>query len=181
MRYAGGQRPARRDAAALLIATLWQARGGWPQGWPPDAVREVVGPTYGDETPRLPPWLSSLDDLEALHRAERAAWVDAALLEVGADTLRQALDAAPDDPSQSTDLRDIQWQLRHYDEAEGRIAGLAHDDEEPSRRADRVRIHGRVLEDIAERRATLIERALKDARRGQRRKPSRNSGVTGSP
>jgi hypothetical protein len=174
------ERDAARDAAALLIAQLWQARGGWPQGWPPDAVRKFVegvrpaaGQSYGEGVPQLPPWLSTLVELELLHREELTAWLNGALLEVGADELKRALDTAPDDaPEPAADLLDIQWQLRRHESAEEWIAVHAQEGEDPSRRADRARILERVLKGITERRAALIQRTVKDARRGQRRKPS---------
>ena len=172
-------RESARDAAALLIAQLWQARDGWPQGWPPDAVREftdgvgrAAGRSHGEEVVQLPPWLSTLVELDALQSEERAAWLNGALLEVGAHELRRALEAAPDGAPETDDLADISWQLRRHENAEDWIAAHAQDGEDPSRRTDRARILERVLEDIAKRRAALIERTLKDARRGQRRKPS---------
>ena len=183
-----GERDAARDAAALLIAKLWQARGGWPRGWPPDAAREFVdavrrttGQSYAGDVGRLPPWLSTLVELEALHREERAAWLNAALIEVGADELRRAVEAAPDDAPEPQDLSDIHWQLRRHENAEEWIAAHKQEDEDPSRRTDRARILGRALEDIAARRMALIERTLKDARRGQRRKPSLQGHRTASP
>jgi hypothetical protein len=180
------ERETASDAVALLIAQLWEARGGWPQGWPPDAVREftegvrrAAGQSYGvgrEEAVRLPPWLSTLEELKSLHSEEGAAWLNAALVELDADDLRRALEAAPDDTPEPADLRDIRLQLRHHEEAENWVAAHAREGEDPSRRSDRARILGRVLEDIAEQRASLIERTLKDARRGQRRKPSPRGG-----
>jgi hypothetical protein len=175
-----GARDAARESAALLITQLWQARSGWPQGWPPDAVRKfadgvrgATGQSYPDEkVVPLPPWLSTLGELIALQSEEREAWVNGALLELDGDGLRRTLEVAPDDASEPTDLSDIRRQLRRYEEAEDWIAAHAQDSEDASRRADRARILGRVLEGLAERRAELIERALKDARRGQRRKPA---------
>lgn len=171
------EREAASGAAALLIAQLWEARGGWPQGWPPDAVRDFAegvrraqGAAYGEASP-LPPWLSTLSELAALQEEERAVWLHAALLEVGAEELRRALEAAPDSHPEPDDLSDIRWQLRFHESAEEWIADRAKEGENPSRRADRARILERVLRDIATRREALIERTLKDARRGQRRKP----------
>jgi hypothetical protein len=172
------EREAARDAAALLIAQLWEARAGWPRGWPPDSVRHFVegveraaGSSYGEPT-RLPPWLSTLTELETLAREERAAWLNAALLEVGSEELRRALDAAPDSEPTPDDLSDMRRQLLYHENAEEWIVESADEGEDPSRRADRARILERVLHDIAERRAALVKQTLKDARRGQRRKPA---------
>lgn len=172
------EREAARDAAALLIAQLWEARGGWPQGWPPDAVREFAegvrraqGSAYGQASP-LPPWLSTLSELTSLQQEERLVWLHGALLEVGAEELRRAVETVPNSHPEPDDLNDIRWQLRCHEKAEEWIAGQAEEGENPSRRADRVQILERVLRDILTRREALIERTLKDARRGQRRKPS---------
>ena len=179
-----GERQSARDAGALLIAQLWQARGGWPYGWPPDTAREftdgvahAAGRSYGAPSVRLPPWLSTLAELEALLSEERATWVNAGLLEGGAAELRRALDAAPDGVPEPTDLAEIRWQVRRFEEAEDWIASHARDGEDPSRREDRARILGRVLADIADRRQALVGRTLADTRRGQRRKPRRSTGV----
>lgn len=176
------ERDTARDAAALLIAQLWQARGGWPQGWPPDAVhmfvdgvRTATGQSHGEESVRLPPWLSTLGELDALHQEERATWLDAALLELGADELEQALAAAPNETPEPDDLSDIRWQVRHHAEAKDSIAARAKEGEDPARRTDRAQILERSLNDIAERRSSLIERTLADARRGLKRKPLRQA------
>jgi hypothetical protein len=187
------ERGAAREAAALLIAQLWRARGGWPQGWPPDAVqrfthgvRHAVAQNHEEEIVQLPPWLSTLAEHAVLQWEERVAWTNAALLELGDDQLRQALEAAPDPAPEPADIGGISWQLSRYEKAEEWIADYAQEGEDPSRRKDRAEILGRVLTDISERRASLIERTLKDARRGQRRKPSlqaariASTGIRGS-
>lgn len=174
------ERAASRDAAALLIARLWEARGGWPWGWPPQAVSKLfeglrggAAPFYDDEPVPLPPWLSSLGELDALAHEERTAWTYGALLELDGDQLRRALEAAPDNSSKDEDVEQIREQLRFVEQAQEWIAELAKPNEDATRRADRAQILARVFTDIDERRALLLERALKDARRGQRRKPAR--------
>ncbi len=172
------EREAAREAASLLIARLWQARGGWPSGWPPDAVREFVdgiprgkGGHFQEQAPaQLPPWLSTFGELDALQWEEREAWRNGALLEVGDGELRRALDAATAS-SQASDLDDLRWQLRHHETAAEWFASHAEDGEDIGRRADRARVLERVLNDITARRAALFELTLNDARRGIRRKP----------
>lgn len=172
------ERERARDAAALLIAELWQARGGWPYGWPPGSVQELVDairpsrPDIGEPSVALPPWLSSLNQLSALHGEETDVWLKAALLELGDDGMHRAGEVAPVETPEPEDLADIRWQLNQHDSAANWIAAHAREGEDPGRRADRARILERILQDISDRRSALIERALADARRGQRRKPA---------
>jgi hypothetical protein len=181
------ERDGAREAASLLIAQLWRARGGWPEGWPPDAVRQFAeGVRYAtgsrpQEQRQLPPWVSSLAEHAVLQWEEQAAWTYAALLEVGDTQLQRALDVAPDPAPEPSDLDEIRWQLSRYEEAAGWIADHAQEGEDPSRRKDRAEILSRVLEDISERRAALIERTIRDTRGGQRRKPSPGAGRPASP
>lgn len=91
--------------------------------------------------------------------------------------VRRALEVAPEGLNDSEDLQSLRKQLEVADEAAAWIAPLADEGEDPSRRADRAAILERVLVGIAEERKTLVEQALKDTRRNQKRKPA----VPGSP
>jgi hypothetical protein len=168
-----------RDAAALLITRLWEARAGWSTGWPPGGTKLLEQALdrldrWGQETDDepLPPWLSTLRTLDELHHRERRVWIHAAFLELDTITVRRALEAAPEGPNDSEDLQSLRKQLEVADEAAAWIAPLADEGEDPSRRADRSAILERVLAGIADERKTLVEQALKDTRRNQKRKPA---------
>lgn len=172
------EREEARDAAALLITRLWEARAGWSTGWPPEGswiLAQALGRTDGwnDETygSRLPPWLSSVHALDELHQREWRVWLHAAFLELDAVAIRRALEAAPQGLSDAEDLRSLRKQLQRADEAAEWITPLANEGENPARRADRAAILERVLAGIANERTTLVEQALKDMRRNQKRKP----------
>jgi hypothetical protein len=173
------EREEAREAAALLITRLWETRAGWTMGWPPEALKmleRALGPferwreeESADEP--LAPWVSSLESVAELQRREYQAWLYAALLETDAAPLRRALEVAPkaslDDDS---DLRLLRTQVDATEKAETWIMSLAAEGEDPSRRADRASILGRVLAGIADERNRIAEQALKDARRNQKRK-----------
>lgn len=179
------EREEARDAAALLITRLWETRAGWSSSWPPEALatlERALGPfdRWRKEEPAdepLPPWVSSLESITDLQRRESQAWLYAALLELDMAPLRRALEVAPH-AGLDTDS-DLQLLRREVDAAESAakwIVSQATEDEDPSRRADRAAVLGRVLADIAEERNRLVEQALKDARRNQKRKrPSRGA------
>jgi hypothetical protein len=177
-------RDAARDKAALLVAQLWHARGGWPRGWPPDSAREFVDGIknaqsryYGDPGP-LPPWLSTLPALVGLEAEEKEAWVYAALLELDADELRRALDAFPEEEADSDEAQRMRWQLERHEHACEWIADQAQEGEDPAKRPQRAKILERVLADLAERRAALYDRALRDVRSGRSRKADRPASPT---
>lgn len=168
---------AARAAAAALIPQLWGARRGWPWGWPPDAVKDLVEgvrATHGRRAePQSPhPWLATLSELEALHQEERRVWVYGALLELDATALQAALDAALASDANADDIATIRRQLRVHREAEQWLADRAEEGERTTRRADRARVFDRALTQIAEQRTALVERALAAARRGRRRAQS---------
>lgn len=183
----GSAREAARARSASLIAQLWNARGGWPEGWPPRAVQTFVTGVRGasgqihrdkDQAP-LPPWLATVGELDALHHAEQTAWLNAALLEVGIDELQAALDAAPAADSELDDLTDIRWQGDQHELAELWFSDHAEAGEDVTDRQDRTRVVRRVLEDVSTRRKALIDRSLEDSLHGQARvPPSGEAGVT---
>jgi hypothetical protein len=173
------EREGARDAAALLITRLWETRAGWSTGWPPGGTKlldqalgrsDPWGEAMNDEP--LPPWLSSLRTLDELHRREQRVWIHAAFFELDMVAVRRALEAAPERLDDSEDLQSLRKQLAVADEAAAWIAPLADEGEDPSRRADRAAILERVLAGIADERKTLVEQALKDTRRNQKRKPA---------
>jgi hypothetical protein len=165
---------AARAAAATLVPQIWGARRGWPWGWPPDAVKNLVEGVRAAQSrhvePKSPhPWLATLSELETLHQEERRVWVYGALLELGATALQAALDAAPASDANADDIATIRWQLRVHREAEQWLADGAEEGERTTRRADRARVFDRALTQIAEQRAALVGRSLVAARRGRRR------------
>lgn len=175
-----------RDAAALLITRLWETRAGWSTGWPPEATKlfkHALGRSdrWGEETSDepLPPWLSSLGTLDHLHHREQRVWIHAAFLELDNVAVRRAVEAAPEGLNDSEDLQSLRKQLEVADEAAAWIALQADEGEDPSRRADRAAILERVLAGIADERKTLVEQALKDTRRNQKRKPAVPSSPPG--
>lgn len=167
-----------RDAAALLITKLWESRAAWSRGWPPEAQKKLEQAfgrfePWRDEQPvsqPLAPWLSTLDAIAELQRREFEAWFYGALLELDAAPLRRALELAPQTDFEDSDLLLLRKELDAAERAATWIASLAHEGEDPSRRADRASILARVMANIAEERDLLVKQALKDTRRNQKRK-----------
>lgn len=179
------EREEARDAAALLITRLWETRAGWSTGWPPEALKmleQALGPFdrwREQESPDEPlaPWVSTLDAIDELHQRELRVWLFAALLELDAAPLRRALEVAPEAGPEDSDLQLLRRQVDAAEEAAAWIVALARKDEDPSRRADRVAILEREMAGIADERKRLVEQALKDTRRNQKRKRAGQSGA----
>jgi hypothetical protein len=90
-------------------------------------------------------------------------------LELDAAPLRRARGGAGSRTG-GLDLRLLRRQVGAAERAATWIVSLAGEGEDPSRRADRASILGRVMAGIADERNRLVEQTLKDARRNQKRK-----------
>jgi len=176
------QREAARAAAAVLVPQLWCARAGWPRGWPPDTAKDFLEAIDTARTRQLDkprsslPWLATFGELEELRQAERKLWLYGALLELDASSLQAALDAAPESDADADDIANLRWQLTRREEAEQWLAEHAQPADRTTRRVDRARALGRALAEVAEQRAVLVKRTLAQARRGQRRTRSSETG-----
>lgn len=169
-RTAAAREAAKRDVDYLILR-LWRQRSSWPNGWPPKASAAVLQEleparfrAHEDREPSGSDWLDTLHELDALHRAERDAWVNFALLDFDFEQEQGLLSTESSEVSnrERETFRSLLYRRQH---AEREIATLLEGQPRPTSRAARLRAATARLDELATERSQLVARALKGSRR----------------
>ena len=171
-------RAAARDAASNLITRLWEARDHWPRGWPPAGAsklrnllepRERYSSSRADSDSAEEPWLRTYQQLQQVQQDEQRTWVYAAAAELDLDAIEAAVEAG-DTAGGGDDVEYLKDMLSLRKRSDAWFAEHAQKGEKVTRRSHRVQIVQRVLAQIANERAQLIERSVAEARSYRRRR-----------
>jgi hypothetical protein len=107
-------REASERRAEELVLAVWERRSSWPRGWPPpnaagalEALSVAEYPLQ-EQKPTGSRWWDRVRALRRIHAEEVEAWIDAGMLERGADEER----AVVDEPVGMTD-DELKW-IQHY-------------------------------------------------------------------